>query len=240
MAIPREARRITYSTDIRNRKRIQLDEYQKAIIVGSLLGDACLHDNWSKTNSRLQIRHSLAQKEYVMWKYEALKSLVLTGPQHYGRTNSVWFRTISHPDLTKLHEIFYRDGKKIIPEDVIVAFLSNPITVAVWFMDDGNAVMRKGKLCGYHLNTQSFTRGENELLAEVFLALYEISCTVEKNHGYYRLAIWQEPSRKKFSHLIQEYILPSLKYKISSIGDSSSPVETSPLTGGMAMTVMSP
>ena len=226
MAIPREARRITYSTDIRNRKRMELDEYQKAIIVGTILGDACLHENWSKTNSRLQIRHSIAQKEYVLWKYEALKSLVLTAPQHYSRTNSVWFRTISHPDLTKLQQIFYRDGKKIIPEDVIVAFLSNPITIAVWFLDDGNAVVRKGKLCGYNLNTQSFTKEENELLAEVFSALYDISCIVEKNHGYYRLAIWQAASRRKFSNLIQEYVLPTMKYKISSIGDSSSPVET--------------
>jgi hypothetical protein len=234
MAIPREARRITYSTDIRNRKRIKLDEYQTAIIVGTILGDACLHDNWSRTNSRLQIRHALAQKEYVLWKYKALKSLVLTKPQHYGRTNSVWFRTISHPELTKLQQIFYRDGKKIIPANDIVAFLSSSITIAVWFMDDGNAVMRKGKLCGYNLNTQSFTREENELLAEVFSALYDISCTVERNHDYYRLAIWQAPSRKKFSDLIQEHILPSLKYKISSIGDSSSPVETSPLIGGIA------
>lgn len=215
MAIPREARRITYSTDIRNRKRIELNEYQKAIIVGSVLGDACLHENWSKTNARLQIRHAFAQKEYVLWKYEALKPLVLTEPQHYGRTNSVWFRTISHPELTKLRQIFYRNGKKSIPEDDIVAFLSNPITIAVWFMDDGNAVMRKGKLCGYHLNTQSFTKEENELLAEVFSVLYEISCTVERNHGYYRLAIWQAPSRKIFSDLIQEHVLPSLKYKIS-------------------------
>lgn len=240
MAIPREARRITYSTDIRNRKRIELNEYQKALIVGTILGDACLHDNWSKTNARLQIRHALAQKEYVLWKYEALKSLVLTEPQHYGRTNSVWFRTISHPEFTKLRQIFYREGKKIIPIDSIGEIFSNPLTIAVWFMDDGNVKIVDGKVRGYHLNTQSFTKEENEILAEAFSAFCDIHCTVEKNHSYYRLAIYREASRTKFADLITGHIVPSMAYKISSIGDSSSPVETSPLIGGMAMTVMSP
>src|ERR1043166_4280781 len=177
MVIPREARRITYSTDIRNRKRIKLGEHQQAIIVGSILGDACLHENWSKTNSRLQIRHAVAQKEYVLWKYEVLKSLVLTEPQHYGRTNSVWFRTISHPELTTLHKMFYRDGKKIIPKN-IESFLSNPLTMAIWFMDDGNAKKVKGKVRGYHLNTQSFTVAENVVLQKALDAVWGIKASL--------------------------------------------------------------
>ena len=224
MAIPREARRITYSTDIRNRKRIELDEYQKAIIVGTILGDACLHENWSKTNSRLQIRHSIAQKEYVLWKYEALKSLVLTAPQHYGRTNSVWFRTISHPDLTKLQQIFYRDGKKVIPKN-IETFLSNPLTMAVWFMDDGNAKREKGKMRGYHLNTQSFTVAENVVLQKALDKIWNIRASLETNHGYKRLFMGVK-NISTFNEIVHPYILPSLSYKISSIGDSSSPVET--------------
>ena len=238
MVTPREARRITYSTDIRNRKRIKLDEYQQAIIVGTILGDACLHDNWSKTNCRLQIRHSLAQKEYVMWKYEALKPLVLTEPQHYGRTNSVWFRTRSHPELTKLHKIFYRDGKKIIPKN-IEGFLSNPLTMSVWFMDDGNARKVHGNVRGYNLNTQSFTREEHEVLQDALQNVWDIRASINKNIGYLRLYIGSR-DHPTFEDVIRAHILPSLKYKISSVGDSSSPVETSPLIGGMAMTVMSP
>ena len=224
MAIPREARRIAYSTDIRNRKRIELDEYQKAIIVGTILGDACLHENWSKTNSRLQIRHSIAQKEYVLWKYEALKSLVLTAPQHYGRTNSVWFRTISHPDLTKLQQIFYRDGKKIIPKN-IKQFLKSPLTMAVWFMDDGNARRDKGRLCSYNINTQSFTATENSILQKELKKIWNIETNLHSNHGYQRLYI-KSQSVKRFTEIIKPHVLPSLSYKISSIGDSSSPVET--------------
>ena len=224
MVIPREARRITYSTDIRDKKRIKLDEYQKAIIVGTILGDACLHENWSKTNYRLQIRHSIAQEAYVMWKYQALKALVLTKPQHYEKTNSVWFRTISHPELTQLQKVFYRDKKKIIPEN-IEQFLSNPLTIAVWFMDDGNVRKTAGDVKGYDLNTQSFTLSENQILQQALQNVWNIRATLNKNHKYYRLHLGVREIYK-FANLIRKHILPSMEYKIGYMGDSSSPVET--------------
>ncbi|MFA6519741.1 MAG: LAGLIDADG endonuclease [Candidatus Paceibacterota bacterium] len=213
MVIPREAGRITYSANIRKMKRIPLDEYQKAIIVGTILGDAYLEANWSKTNYRMGIRHSVDQKEYVQWLYEILKPLVLTPPQYYERTRSTWFRTISHPELSEWQKIFYREGKKVIPE-TISQYLSNPVTIAVWFMDDGNVVTRKGKTSGYHLNTQSFSESENRLLAEAINELYGIRCTLERNHKYYRLAIYQKWSRDAFATLIRKYLLPSMIYKI--------------------------
>ncbi len=213
MVIPREAGRITYSANIRSMKRIPLDEYQKAVITGSILGDAYLEANWSKTNYRLGIRHSKDQEAYVGWLYGVLKPLVLTPPQHYDRTRSVWFRTISHPELSELQKVFYREGKKVIPK-TITQYLSNPVTIAVWFMDDGNVVSRKGKTCGYHLNTQSFSEKENQLLAEAMNALYGIRCTLERNHRYYRLAIYQQWSRNAFAALIREHLLPSMVYKI--------------------------
>src|SRR3989344_1942934 len=213
MVIPREAGRITYSANIRKMKRIVLDEYQKAVIVGSILGDAYLEANWSKTNYRMGIRHSVDQSEYVQWLYEILKPLVLPPPQYYERTRSTWFRTISHPELSQWQKIFYRDKKKIIPE-TIREYLANPVTIAIWFMDDGNKVMRDGKLQGYHLNTQSFSKNENEMLADAMNEIYGIYCRLERNHKYYRLAIWQRESRETFAALVHKYIVPSMAYKL--------------------------
>ena len=218
MGIPREAGRITYSTDIRNRKRISLTEHQKTIVVGAVLGDAGLYGNWSNTNYRLQVRQCLKQSAYVEWTYQALAPLVLTPPQYYERTRSMWFRTISHPELTQLHMVFYRDGKKIIPEN-ISEYIQNPMTIAVWFMDDGNVIKHKNVVRGYHLNTQSFTQEENERLATWFESVYRIRCSIEQNHGKPRLAIWQRASREAFATLVEEYLLPSMKYKLGCIGD---------------------
>lgn len=213
MVIPREARRITYSTKIRELKSLPLTEHQKAVLIGSVLGDAYLEPNWSKTNYRLNIRQSITQKDYVQWKYGVFENLVLTPPQQYDQTKCVWFRTISHSEITDLHQMLYRDGKKIIPQN-IAELISNPVTLAVWFMDDGNLAMRRGKVYGYHLNTQSFTKEENERLAHTLETLYGIHCTVEKNKKYYRLAIWRETSRIMFVSLVEKYILSSMTYKI--------------------------
>jgi len=194
-------------------KRIVLDEYQKAIIVGSILGDAYLEANWSKTNYRMGIRHSVNQKEYVKWLYEILKPLVLTPPQYYEHTRSTWFRTISHSELSEWQKIFYRDKKKIIPK-TIARYLSNPVTIAVWFMDDGNVVRQKGdETYGYHLNTQSFTIAENELLQSTLKRLWNIECTLQKNHGYTRLYILKR-SAQKFRNIVEPYIIPELVYKL--------------------------
>jgi hypothetical protein len=213
MVIPREAKKITYSTNIRALKQQPLSAYQKAVAIGSLLGDACVASNWSKTNYRLQIRQSKAQEAYVTWKYQIFSDFVLTPPQHYARTQSVWFRTISHPDITELHKMFYREGKKIIPTD-IAQWLKDPHVVAIWFMDDGNIVRNEsGGVRGYHLNTQSFTRAENQALCILFKKVLGIECTVHKNNGYSRLYIGAQ-HHKLFADLVRSHILPSLEYKI--------------------------
>ena len=212
-AIPREAGRVTYSTKIRDLKKIKLTSFEKSVILGCILGDGCLCSNWSKTNYRLRTTQCIGQRDYIFWKYSVLKKLVLTEPRYYDRTKSLAFRTISHPELTMLRNIFYPNGKKIIPLN-IKDFIEDPLTIAVWFMDDGNASFRKNKLCGYNINSQSFTYEENLLISKVLNDLYSIECIIEKNHGKFRIAIYRRNSREMFKRLVEPYMLESMKYKL--------------------------
>ncbi|MBI2631166.1 hypothetical protein HYW73_03070 [Candidatus Nomurabacteria bacterium] len=212
-AIPREAGRITYSTNIRKLKLLHLSDIQKAVVIGSILGDGNLNSNWSRTNYRLKISHSVKQSDYLLWKYEVLKDFVLTKPNVYEKTKSISFRTISHNELTQFYKLFYPLGKKVIPRN-IKELINNPLTMAIWFMDDGNAIKRKSILCGYHLNSQSFTLSENKLLSECLYTLYKIESVVELNNNNYRLAIWKQDSRRKFRDLVTSYVIDSMKYKI--------------------------
>jgi len=211
-ATPRESRKITYSSEIRHLKTVPFTERQKAIVIGSVLGDACLHPNWSYTNYTLKITRSEKQKDYIDWQHEQLKPFVLTAPRWYEKTNSYTMRTISHSDLTSLYKEFYPNGKKILPPK-IKEYIQNPLTLALWFMDDGNVIRDKGKVVGYNLNTQSFTQAENNVIAQIFLELYDIHAGVVLNHGYYRIGIWRQQSREKFSDLIRELVIPSMQYK---------------------------
>ena len=211
--IPREARKITYSTDIRNLiKKLVLTADQKAVLVGNILGDGHLEPNWSKTNYKLKINHAVKHKDYLLWKYEIFKEWVLTAPKLDKWNNSFQFRTISHREITELRNKFYQDGKKIIPDD-IRDYLKNPLTLAVWFMDDGNAIIYKKKLIGYHINSQSFTTNENKALIRSFSDLYGLHCSLQLNHGKHRIYI-PAKDRDNFKNIIVSYMLPSMQYKL--------------------------
>ena len=194
-------------------KNVSLSKHQREIVIGSVLGDGCLPPNWSKTNYCLKITRSEKQKEYIDWQYENLKPFVLTAPRLYEPTHAYTMRTISHKEITKLHSIFYKNGKKIMPSEMI-KYIKLPLVLAVWFMDDGNAVIRKNKLEGYHLNTQSFSLEENKEIVALFEKIHSIRSNIERNNGYYRIAIWQKWSREKFRNLIEEFIITSMRYKL--------------------------
>jgi hypothetical protein len=105
--IPREAGRITYSTEIRNlKKKLVLNNYQRSIVIGTILGNGNLCENWSKTNYRLSVRQSVEQKDYIFWKFAILRECILTPPKYYDRTRSISFRTVNHQEFTKFRKLF--------------------------------------------------------------------------------------------------------------------------------------
>jgi LAGLIDADG DNA endonuclease family len=214
-AIPRESKRITYSSEIRALKLLPFSSRQKSIIQGSLLGDGCLHAGWPGTsvNYVFAKTHSVKQSEYVDWICAELKPFVLKKPYLYEPIQSLKLRTISHSDLTELRSVFYCNGKKRLPE-TIDSIISDPLAVAVWFMDDGNARLWNGEFMGFNLNTQSFTFEENRQIAQSFRLIHGIEPVIVKNNGYFRLSIGKQESSQRFRKLIEAHIIPSMTYKL--------------------------
>lgn len=214
--IPREDKRskvITWSREIRDlQKRLSLNLWQKEILIGTILGDGCLIPNVYGKNYRLKVEQGDAQKEYAWWKYEAFKEWVLTPPKFQERTNSWRFYTISHPEFSEFREIFYRNGKRILPKQ-IEKILKNPLSLAVWFMDDGGKMIDKAREYGYLLNIQQFSEKEVNLIQEVLRKNFGLFTTKQWNNSGYRLYFGKK-SRKKFDSLIRKYVEPCLKYKL--------------------------
>jgi len=119
-----------------------LSQREKNIIMGMILGDA--HVRQLKKEARIEVAHSTSQKNYVLWKYENLKRWVISEPcliktydARFDKTYTQWrFRTKSHEVFSSLRKLFYPKGKKIIPKE-IVNILKSPLSLAVWYMDDG-------------------------------------------------------------------------------------------------------
>jgi len=183
-----------------------LTQEQKSIIIGSLLGDEYLRIVPRRRNAFIEINHSISEKDYVNWKYQKLKNLVKSPPKaRKGKGKRIAYRFFSrqHPEITKLYQNFYRDGKKIVPNLEL-----DPLTIAVWFMDDGSK-------CGkdYYLNCQRFDRVSQKRLMEILRKQYGILVSLNRDKAYHRIRIRRE-SQEKFKRLIEKYLIPSMKYKL--------------------------
>ena len=203
------------------KESLKLNMIQRDIIVGSLLGDGNLRLVGRSKEASFVVDHSIKQKDYVLWKYEMFREWVATKPKTLTRIYhkdprrsllSFRFQTLSHSEFTFWYEMFYRKDIKIIPSD-IRKILVSPLSLAVWFMDDGNKNHN-----AVFLNTQQFSRIEQECLIECLYENFGLECTLNKHSTskgkqLYRVRV-DTKSTKMLYELAKEYLLPSMRYKI--------------------------
>ncbi len=184
-----------------------LTQLQRSIIIGTILGDGYVRIISGKKNALLEINHAFSQKAYVDWKYAELKALCKSAPKsrkNNGTRIAYRFTTRQHPEITKLHLLFYRDGKKSIPEYLNL----DPIMLAVWFMDDGS----RCRASDVYLNTQQFDLTDQERL-RAMLASIGIESSLNKDKEYLRIRI-KKSSIPLLFKIISPYIISSMAYKI--------------------------
>jgi hypothetical protein len=194
---------------------LTMTERQKQILVGMLLGDAHLERQRGALTARLKIEHSLAQSAYVEWKFREWRSWVRTPPRARVRRNrlgttstNIGFTTLSHVEFEEFRVRFYRDRRKVIPEELELT----PLSMAVWFMDDGS---KKSSQCrGLYLNTQSFTRAEVDLLRYVIRRDLGVETTVRQQRDGLQIYV-PAPSASDVTAYMTEHLLPCMRYKLS-------------------------
>jgi hypothetical protein len=180
-----------------------LSEVQHQVVVGTLLGDGSMR---CKTNALLEINHSAKQRAYVDWKYQQLAHLVATRPkQRRGNAGRVAYRfvTRSLPALTPYYRLFYKNGRKAAPEVELA-----PLTLAVWFMDDGCR-----SRSSVYLNTQQFDLMSQERLLRLLREQWSIDGALNRDKQYHRIRLTVDSSRR-LAALIEPLMLAELKYKL--------------------------
>ena len=186
-----------------------LTQQQKSLIIGTLLGDGYLRIFPGRKNVLLEINHSFAQKEYVDWKYGILKNISGSPPKaRKGNGSRIAYRFYSKqlPELTALYKLFYKKKRKVIPSTITL----DPISLAVWFMDDGS----RSRSTDVYLNTQQFSVRDQKKVVQALQKL-GLEATLNKDKSYYRLRFLKH-SLPKLRTLLTEGIIPSMKYKIES------------------------
>lgn len=195
---------------------MQISNKQHAIILGTILGDGCLERNGR--NVRLRLEHGIAQAEYLLWKYTELNTLI-TGkpmPVHalHKKSNkfyeSLRIYTYSDSALEQYWYMFYQTGKKKVPRDIF-SLLNDPLSLAVWFMDDG---YKRNDCNAFRLNTDGFEESDQQLLCETLEKNFGLISNLHKKGATWNIYLPQH-SAKKFVEIVGSFIVPSLRYKIA-------------------------
>ena len=184
-----------------------LTEFERSIIIGSLLGDGYMRIIPGRADAFLEINHSVKAKAYVDYKYTSFKRLCESAPKERstnGDRVAYRFFTKQYKELTVLYNQFYKNNKKIIPKDLIL----DPVTLAIWYMDDGS----KCRDHDIYLNTQQFSISDQKILLSKLRAL-NIDARLNKDKKYYRIRILKT-SIKTLMRIISPYVVDTMQYKL--------------------------
>lgn len=201
---------------------MKLRKEQREVLVGILLGDAHLETQNKRRTYRLKVEHSIKEKDYAYHLWEIFRDWCESEPKIRERTymlkgetfvsRMIVFETISHASFRfYAHQFYDKESKKKVVPKLIHRFLK-PRSLAYWFMDNGS--VKSGEHQGLLINTQSFSRREQEILVEALKRNFDVDVMIHKDgYGKYRLYMDLNES-KKFIKLIEPYIHPSMMYKI--------------------------
>jgi hypothetical protein len=193
---------------LKHGKHVNVSPKQLEILIGHLLGDGSFRRN--SVNATGKISQGIAQLEYTKWKVQELKPLcsdvviytrktidVRTGLYYTSAEASIY----ANPELNWVYDMFYGKGYKELNSSLLMYV--TPISLAVWFMDDGYI----GKEGSYCIATNSFK--ERDVLKSIFKK-FGIEITIHK------IGVTYIPRKygQKFANLISPFIIPSMWYKL--------------------------
>jgi len=206
------------------KRKLKLSREQREVLVGILLGDACLETQNQGRTYRLKIEQSERHQAYLNHLYHLFEEWVLTPPRRrsvVSRGHESWnwvFQTVSHGAFRFYAHQFYEDKRKRVPK-LIHRWLT-PRALAYWFMDDGSIKSRESK--GVLLNTQAFHRSEVERLVQVLQNLFGLQAGPRKQKEGYQITI-SGTSYERFLELVAPYILEDMRYKVPPARRTSLP-----------------
>ena len=193
-------------------KPVPLSQFQKEVIMGTLLGDASLRMCKRGCSPILSCAHGVAQKEYCEYKTKIFKSLGAECKYHKRSTpdkrNGKYYedytmRAPANPELQVWYDAFYPDGKKVIPVEMFDYFTA--ASLAFMFMDDGCKTSTS-----YSISTNCFGIEELKIFCKMLKDKFNIDTTIWKDHIVYIKA----NSRNLFEHLIKPYMCNCMLYKL--------------------------
>ena len=196
-----------------------LTESARALVIGSLMGDACLVWPTDTMSPLLMFNHGLKQEAYCRYKAEILTDYVRTPPRifkHPGGWSgeSCRFQTVTSPVFEEFESMCIRrvNGRRVktITDEWIAAMTWE--AVAFWFMDDGSAPASRSQAT---FATHGFQPEHVKQLA-VMLTSMGVDAIAEVTGSqrlYWQIRLRAEPARFLASK-IAPFVPQCMSYKL--------------------------
>lgn len=188
------------------------------VALGSILGDGYLTPLTKRAeSSRLWLKYSDKTFAYLEWMRKKLAPFGVGEIKEKKGYRQHYFLTSQSDFLGVLRKWFYSDGHtKNIPENIKELFV-HPISLAVWYMDDGTLDLRRKYHWNPMMSTYCFSFDDHVRLTEVLAENFGIRSSVTRctmrGKLYYRLYIVSE-SVSRFMSIVKPYIHSCFRYKV--------------------------
>jgi hypothetical protein len=203
----------------------QLTDIQKQILNGHLLGDGCLTKPkiCSGSNAFFQINRTIRDHIYLMWSVYHFQNFIYENgvstkkcfkPKYNKEYYFSSLATKNDQIFTEYYHQWYPNNKKIIPSDLILT----PLTIAVWFADDGYARYSNGS-SGLMFATQGFSSSEVDFLSQQLQNKYGLKIRMVNDKDKFIIASHHSPTINKLLNDIYP-VFPPLRRKFDNISKS--------------------
>ena len=190
------------------------NSYLMEVLTGVILSDESLVKKYQNGGTYLKFAQSVIHTGYFMSVFNIFANNGLcniTTPsvsiaKFKGKSYQyLTFNTKSLTEWNSLYALWYKDGKKIIPENKILEEILTPISLAHWHMADGGWT---GK--GIHLATNAFLQNDVRRLIEILNKKFGLNCSWHNNNRIYIPV----KSAKEFCKIVYPHMEEGMLYKV--------------------------
>ena len=217
------AREAREQKQMQRAKKLVLTPRQKAIAIGTMLGDASLQTQSKGKSWRLKYQMSDRSSDYA----ERLcldfgKDWIPSDPHRIERPNSkmLGLQTLTSENLNVIADLFMEEredgGYKKVYKPGLITEHVNDVALAYWFMDDGGKgdfTYNEGKQI--HIHTQGFTEGEVKEMCKELNQKFGWKAWAKPNKSAHLVAISGD-SYEKFKELVEPHLVDSMRRKLPS------------------------
>jgi recombination protein RecA len=198
----------------------RLSPFQWEVVLGSLMGDAALSPTRNGIGTRFRMGHGPKQHAYLDWKASLFSNI-----EQCRTTNAAGAAFVDLtplPELAELREVVYfGDGKKHLSWEYLKAL--TPLSLAVWFMDDGCFTLRskgveertRGGTGRIEICVDAMSEGTRVRLQEHLRDHFDLpSRLVTRGAPGQQVLQFGVAATATFLELVAPYVHPSMEYKL--------------------------